>query len=214
MKNLILLFLTLCFFKASFAQTDSKAKAILDKVSANLKSMQSMKANFTITISNPKTKEKQSKKGSFKMKGNKYYVSIGGQEIFCDNKDIYTFSKENNEAQITSFDDDEDAFSPSKIFTNFYDKNYTNKFIGEKTVNGKKVNAVLLTPINKNKQYTQVILFIDMATNFINSGAVYDKSGSIYGYTISQLVKNPKMDEKEFTFSKEKYPKVELVDLR
>ena len=173
-----------------------------------------MKANFTITISNPKKKEKQSKKGSFKMKGSKYYVSIGGQEIFCDNKDIYTFSKENNEAQITSFDDDEDAFSPSKIFTNFYDKNYTNKFIGEKTVNGKKVNAVLLTPINKNKQYTQVILFIDMATNFINSGAVYDKSGSIYGYTISQLVKNPKMDEKEFTFSKEKYPKVELVDLR
>jgi outer membrane lipoprotein-sorting protein len=47
-----LLFITIL----SNAQGDAKAKAILDKVSANVKSLKALKANFSITITGAKTK--------------------------------------------------------------------------------------------------------------------------------------------------------------
>ena len=87
-KNLILI-VALCLNALGAIAQDAKAKAILDAVSANLKTMKTMKANFTLSIS----KTKETKKGIVSMKGTKYFVSIGnGQEIYCDSKTIYTFT--------------------------------------------------------------------------------------------------------------------------
>ena len=53
-KNLIII-VALCLNALGAIAQDAKAKAILDAVSANLKTMKTMKANFTLSIS--KTKE-------------------------------------------------------------------------------------------------------------------------------------------------------------
>jgi outer membrane lipoprotein carrier protein len=151
----------------SFAQQDAKAKAILDAASANIKSLKTLKANFSITIMGAKGAKPQTKKGSVSMKGDKYYVSLTGQEIYCDAKNIWTYMKENNEVQISSFDPNETSFSPSKLFTNFYDKEYSYKYGGEKLDNGKKVDVIVLTPTSKAKQYSKIELLIDKAKTVV-----------------------------------------------
>lgn len=195
------------------AQGDAQAKAILDKVSAKVKALKSLKANFSITISSPKGKP-QTKSGSVLMKGSKYFVTITGQEIYCDNKTIWTYVKESNEVQISSFDPNENTFTPSKLFTNFYDKEYSYKFSGTQTIGGKKVDVITLVPTNKSKQYAKIELMIDQAQSVVSGGKMYDKNGNTYAYKVSGYTPNPALNDNQFVFNQKKYPGVEVVDLR
>jgi outer membrane lipoprotein-sorting protein len=214
MKKILLALVWMTLSVNLMAQGDPKAKAILDNVSKKVKALKSLKANFTITITGAKNAKPQTKKGNVYMKGEKYYVSLSGQEIYCDTKTIWTFMKESNEVQLSSFDPNENSFTPSKLFTNFYDKEYTYKYVGEQTVSGKKVDVINLTPTNKSKQYSKVELMIDKAQSVVAGGKMYEKNGNVYQYTVSGYTPNPALTDNMFTFDTKKHPKVEVVDLR
>ncbi len=214
MKSTLLTLSLLVLMIHSNAQGDAKAKTILDAVSAKVKTLKTLKANFSITISAAKGAKPQSKKGTVSMKGNKYYVSLSGQEIYCDTKTIWTYMKESNEVQISSFDPNENSFTPTKLFTNFYDKEYSYKYAGEQTIAGKKVDVITLTPTSKAKQYSKVELIIDKASSVVAGGKMYEKNGNVYSYTVSGYTPNPVLADNLFVFDAKKYPKVEVVDLR
>jgi outer membrane lipoprotein-sorting protein len=208
-KNLILI-VALCLNALGAIAQDAKAKAILDAVSANLKTMKTMKANFTLSIS----KTKETKKGIVSMKGTKYFVSIGnGQEIYCDSKTIYTFTKSANEVTVNDFDPNENTFTPTKLFSNFYDKEFKSKFVGEKKTGATTVNIIELTP-TKSKQFVKVEVTIDKAKNTIISGKIFEKNGNIMSYTMSNLQANPVLADNLFVFDQKKHPGIEVIDLR
>ena len=208
-KNLILI-VALCLNALGAIAQDAKAKAILDAVSANLKTMKTMKANFTLSIS----KTKETKKGIVSMKGTKYFVSIGnGQEIYCDSKTIYTFTKSANEVTVNDFDPNENTFTPTKLFSNFYDKEFKSKFVGEKKTGATTVNIIELTP-TKSKQFVKVEVTIDKAKNMIISGKIFEKNGNIMSYTMSNLQANPVLADNLFVFDQKKHPGIEVIDLR
>jgi outer membrane lipoprotein-sorting protein len=211
----IITLLTFIFISLnSQAQGDAKAKVILDKVSAKVKSLKALKANFSITITGAKGGKPQTKNGNVSMKGTKYYVSISGQEIYCDNKTSWTYMKESNEVQVSAYDPSENSFSPSKLFTNFYDKEFSYKYIGTSTVTGKKVEVIHLVPTTKTNKYNKVELYIDVANNIVAGGKLYEKNGNIYSYSVSGFTANPNLTDAMFVFDTKKYPKVEVVDLR
>ena len=182
-------------------------------MSANVKSLKSLKANFSITITGAKTKA-QTKSGTVNMKGNKYFITLSGQEIYCDTKTIWTYMKESNEVQINSFDPNENSFTPSKLFTNFYDKEYTYKYANSTMLGGKKVDVILLTPTNKAKQYSKIELMIDQAKNVVAGGKMYEKNGNVYSYSVSGYTPNPVLADNLFIYDARKHPKAEVVDLR
>lgn len=213
MKTLLSLFIAILLTSQVQAQ-DAKAKSVLDAVSAKVKSLKSLKANFSITITGAKGSKPQSKSGSVSMKGNKYFVTLTGQEIYCDTKTIWTYVKESNEVQISAFDPNENSFTPSKLFTNFYDKEYSYAYGGEKTVGGKKVHMIVLTPTNKSKQYTKIELMVDQKNSIVAGGKMYEKNGNVYSYTVSNYTPNPTLADNVFVFNPKKYPNVEVVDLR
>ena len=214
MKKILLSAFLSLFTMALMAQGDPKAKAVLDNVSKKAQGLKSLKANFSITITGAKNSKPQTKSGKVFMKGDKYYVSLSGQEIYCDNKTIWTYMKESNEVQISSFDPNENSFSPSKLFTNFYDKEYSYKYVGEQTVGGQKVDVIHLTPTNKSKQYTKVELMIDKSKNVVAGGKMYEKNGNVYQYTVTGYTPNPTIADQTFIFNTQNHPKVEVIDLR
>lgn len=194
----------------SYAQLDLKAKGILTKVSENIKNLKSMKANFKISIKDKNGKAQGNKEGSVSMKGNKYLVKIGGQEIYCDSKNIWTFLKDNNEVQISDVEDNDEAFSPSKLFTNFYDKEYAYKHLTSQ--NG--IEFIGLLPLKKNVQFEKIVLKIDGKQNAVVGGTVYDKNGNIYTYSIYNYTKNPTLADDSFIFNTAKNANVKVIDLR
>jgi chaperone LolA len=204
----------ICFNQPLFAQNDAKAKSILDAVTKKVNSFKSMKANFTLNLESANGKTKQSKSGIFFMKGSKYRISIQGQEIICDNKTVWTYIKENNEVQINNYNPNEQTISPTKLITNFYDKEYKYSYIGTKKSGGKNCDAIELTPINASKQFKRVEILVDKSTSTIAGGNITEKNGNQYTYTISNFTGNAPVDEKLFFFDPKAYKGIEVVDLR
>lgn len=196
-----------------FAQ-DAKAKSIIDAATKKMSSLKSLKANFSLSLSGSNGKVRDTKKGTIVMQGEKYRVSLGGQEIICDNKNVYTYSKDVNEVQISKYNPSEQTISPAKLFTNFVDKEYKYTYAGEKTVSGKLANVIELSPLNPNKGFKKIIVMIEKSSNTVVGGTMYEKNGNIYNYTISGLQPNAAVSASSFIFNEKNHPGVEVVDLR
>jgi outer membrane lipoprotein carrier protein len=220
MKNLLSIFLLLFVSSNIHAQTSSQgkndpdAKKLLDEVSAKFKTFKSLKGNFTLDVKDGNGKTQGTKKGTVYMKGIKYRVSITGQEIFCDGKNVWTLDKSANEVQLAQFDNSSSSITPQKLFTNFYDKDFLYKMNDEKKVAGKVVQEVELTPTDKSKPFFKVLLSIDKASKMITSTQIFEKSGNRYAYAMSNVATNTTITDDTFAFDAKKFPGVEVIDLR
>ena len=146
------------------------------------------------------------------MKGDKYRVSITGQEIYCDGKNIWTYDKSANEVTIAKFDPTVNN-SPQKIFTSSYDKDYLYKLNGEQKMGAKTVEEIELTPVDKTKNIFKIYIYVDKAAKSLYSSKMLDKSGNKYIYTINSLNGTAPIADAMFVFDKSKYPGCEVVDL-
>jgi len=215
MKKLLILSVVALLGMAEpvMAQTDAKAKTILEAVSKKINGLKSLKANFALHLMSANGRTKQTKKGTFYMKGPKYRVALGDQEIICDNKTVWTYVKAANEVQVSNYNPNEQTISPTKLFTNFYDKEYRYKYIGTKSFNGKSVDMIELLPTNNSKQFSKVELAVDKSSTIVG-GNVYEKNGNQYRYEVSGFTPNASVSDALFTFDSKGHPGVEIVDLR
>jgi outer membrane lipoprotein carrier protein len=196
-------------------QSDPNAKKILDAVSTKFKTYKGVQASFIFTTEDAKGKVQGTKKGTLLMKGTKYRVTlVGGQDIFCDGTNIWTYDKNANEVTLSKFDPSQNTITPQKLFTNFYDKDFLYKLNGEKKQAGKTLQEIELTPFDKSKPFFKVYVLVDKATQAIYSTKVMEKSGNRYTYTVSSLNGNANLQDAQFVFDKKKYPGVEVIDLR
>jgi outer membrane lipoprotein carrier protein len=212
MKNIVIITLTSLIGLGSFAQTDTKAKAILDRLSAKTKAYKTIKADFQYTISNKSEGMNETQSGKIKIKGDKYFLSIQGQDVLSDGKFMYTIIKESEEVHITNIpeEDEEDYISPNKIFT-LYEEGFKYKFVKEE--NG--IQIINLYPKEaEEKSFHRIVLFINKAKTQITKVKVYGKDGTNFIYKIKTFTPNISIAETSFTFNKSKYPNYEKIDLR
>lgn len=215
MKKLYLSALLVASTIFAFAQaSDPAAKAILDGVSAKFKTFTTVQASFTYKVENASGKALSSKTGTLLIKGTKYKVAFSGQEIFCNGTTVWNYDKSANEVTISKLDASSGMLTPQKMLSNFYDKDFRYLLNGEKTVNGKVVQEIELTPIDKSKAYHKVYVQVDKNAKTIYSTKVLENAGNRYSYTVTTMKTNVAMTDAQFTFDKSKYPGVEEVDLR
>lgn len=205
------LLLSICGTRVN-AQDDTKAKTILDGVSATMKSYTSMKIEFTYTMVNAKTKVNESKSGVIQIKGTKYRLEVGGQIVLCNGNTVWTYLKDENEVNINNVSTQEDAINPTSILNN-YSSNFKPKWIKDVVEGGKTISVIDMTPI-KGKSYYKVRLNIDKTAKQITSTIVYDKNGSTYTYKVNKFTNNLAMADALFTFNKAEHPGVEENDMR
>src|SRR6187549_3710332 len=169
------------------ATNDPDAKKVLDGVSAKFKTYKTVKSTFTFKTENAAGKALSSKNGTVWTKGNKYKVTIVGQEIFCDGVNVWNYDKSSNEVTVTKFDNSSSGITPQKLFTNFYDKDFLYKLNGEKKEGTKVLQEVEMTPVDKNKTFHKVYITVDKKAQTIYSTRVLEKNGNKYTYTVNNL---------------------------
>jgi chaperone LolA len=193
---------------------DPAAKKILDEVSAKFKTYKTVQASFTYKVEDAKGKVMSTKTGTIWMKGTKYKVSFGGQEIFSDGATVWNYDKSAKEVTINTVDASGNNLTPQKLFTNFYDKDFLYLLNGEKRIGVKTIQEIEMTPTDKSKNYHKVYVQIDKAAKTIYSTKMLLNDGNKYTYTVSSMKTNTAMTDAMFVFDKKKYPGVEEVDLR
>ncbi|MBW6482142.1 MAG: outer membrane lipoprotein carrier protein LolA [Vicingaceae bacterium] len=212
MKNLIFLFISSLIALSSAAQDDVKAKSILDKLSAKTKKYTSIKTTFDYQIVNKTEGLNEKQSGTLQIKGEKYYLSIKGQDVFSDGKSVYTLLKDAEEVQINAMPDeaDEDVISPNTIFT-LYEKGFKFKYVKEENGN----DIINLYPNNpQDKSFHRVEVQINKTKGEIYKVTVYGKDGTDMSYTIKTFTPNVTISDDTFVYSKAKYPKYDVIDLR
>jgi outer membrane lipoprotein-sorting protein len=210
-----LIFSALTISAIAQGASDPAAKQILDGVSAKFKTFKTVQASFSYKVEDAKGKVVSTKTGTIWIKGTKYKVLFGGQEIYSDGTTIWNYDKNAKEVTINNVDGNSNGITPQKLFTNFYDNDFLYKLNGEKKIGTKTIQEIEMTPREKEgKKYHKVYLQIDKAAKTIYSTKVLENEGNRYTYTVSSMKTDAPMADTLFTFDKKKYPGVEEVDLR
>lgn len=203
--------LATCFTLAATAQKDPKAKAILDKVSANFKTLKTVQGNYSLAVTNRAGKSAGNKAGKIYLKGTKFLITETSMQIMSDGKKIWRYDNDANEVTVSGTADAGEGFTPQKLFTNFYDKDFIYKLNGNVKLGAKTVAEIEMTPTDKKKNFFKVYLYVDEAQKMIVSSKIYENSGNIYTYSMTGLKTNAPLDDKMFVFDKSKHPGVEEI---
>jgi outer membrane lipoprotein-sorting protein len=213
MKKMMMLivFVGLALFSAQ-AQSDAKAKAILDKVSAKTKAYSSITADFSFTMSNSAAGINETNTGNIALSKNKYKVNLNGIEILSNGKTQWTYMKDANEVSISASESDPNALNPAEIFT-IYEKGFKNTYAGEVAQGGKKLAKIELIPTTK-RDFSKVMLLIDTSNSQIVSATMTGNDGNTYTIKVSSMDTSKKYSDSTFEFNKSKYPGVHVIDMR
>lgn len=199
---------------ADYKEIDPKAKTILDKVSAKNKAYKTIKGDFIIILENKRDNIKDTQKGFFWLKGNKYKIDLPASTIFFDGKTQWTYLKEDNEVNITNPDtNDENTLNPAKIFS-IYEKDFKIRFIREKFEKTRAIYEIDLYPKDLKKDFSMINLKIDKDKMQIFSMKRVGKDGTDFYIQLNNIIPNEDIADNFFVFDKTKYPKVEVNDMR
>ena len=176
-----------------FSQDDKKALDMLNSMSDNYKKMKGFTSSFTYSMKNLTEDITDSFSGKISVRDDKYVLYIEGQKIINDSKTVWTYLEDLNEVTISDFDASEQDISINNVFE-VYKEGYKHKFIDK--VNG--INNVEIYPDDESKSYFK-ISFAILENNLLSSFTVYDKSNSIFIYTIDDFMEED-LDNSLFFF--------------
>jgi len=212
MKALIILLMAFIGFE-SLAQKDEKALIILEQTAKKYHSLKSMQFTFSYLMINKQADIHESKEGTLTVSGEKYKLEIAGQVVISDGKTIWTYLPSDNEVMINNSGEGEEAITPGNLLTSYQEK-YKCKYNREEIRLGKPNHVIELMPVEKDKNFNRIVLFIDKNTQTISEFSMQDRNASEYTYVIKKFIPNFEHVEGLFTFDSKKYPGVEVVDMR
>lgn len=219
-KTFLFTFLTISFLGLSFVQApkgtpkDKEATKLLKEVSKKYKSYKTLKADFTVLQEPADAKAaKKTDKGSLMSKGNNFKLTYGGQEIFCNGKYIWTYTKDLNECQKENYNPNaNNSINPAKIFT-IWEKGFLYASDGSYKKGTSEIAKIKLTPTDKTKSYFLMNLEVDKSAKTVQSLKVSFKAGNKQTYTVTSQTPNTTIADNAFVFDAAKYPGVEMIDL-
>ncbi|MCT4646219.1 MAG: outer membrane lipoprotein carrier protein LolA [Carboxylicivirga sp.] len=207
--------LTLAFISLiTFAQSQEKAKEILDQVSAKTKAYPSIVAEFSFSLENLQEDIKEVYDGNIILKDNKYKVNLMDVVTYFDGEVLYTHMIDAEEVNITIPDlDDEETLNPATIFT-IYEDGYTYNYVAEGTIDGKACHEIDLYPENRDKPYSRIKLLVLKDNLQIYSIRQVGKDGNNYTVIVKNMITDKSINDNTFVFDKAANPDVDVIDMR
>ena len=203
--NKIILITTIGIINLTHAQKiDNKAKGILDAVSANYKSKNTLYFKFSYGTGSGKISKNQT--GSFYSSKDKYKLKIMGNEQIFDGIKTYSINEDEQEITIAK-QNSKETLSPIN-YIDSYKKGYNIYYIGK----NKNLDIIKLTP-TKNNGIKEVFLYVNTSKNNVEKIEQYSTDKQITTITITEYKENPKVDSKIFTFNKNLYKNYLITEL-
>lgn len=204
MKKVIVFIFTLLCTINTWAQGDD-ARALISRLSEQIRSMENYEVSFTVNSGDQKIK------GYYAVSGEKYYISIGDAEVFCDGGARYEVNPQNKEVTVDAIDTKSHNIltNPTRAF-DFIDGEFAFEMVG--TNNG--ITTIKLTSTAENAALGVIFVAMDAATAQPRS-LTYDVDGAQIAIEVASIDELTGMvDISMFTFDKNNYRGYEIVDFR
>lgn len=217
MKKLVLTLIMLAAGMAASAQITHTPNGAVDKNAEQILTKAAQKfagegVSFTVTMINKNAEKRETarQKADVLYSRGRYRVSFGDNIIYCDGNATWHLNKEVNEVTVNKMSESEDdLMNPAAILSN-YNKNFKVKFIRQEA-NG---NAIIdLTP-KKGKSYYKIRVIVNANTGVLQRMEMHNYDGSCGEYIVSNFKSGVKVSDADFIFPGNKYPNVEVIDMR
>jgi outer membrane lipoprotein-sorting protein len=201
--------LLICSCFAAAQNSDSKAKAAVDKAAAKLQSG-AFRTEIKI-VQTAETGVKNSQNGILKIAGNKFYLKTDDFENFFDGKTQWVYMESLNEVTVSEPNKDElQTISPVFIIKNFEKKH---RVAFDDNAPQDNFWHICLFPIDKKNDYFKIILTINKKNNEVKQFEIWQKNGEklLVNFGVYNAITQ---ENQTFTFQTKNYPKVIINDMR
>lgn len=199
---------------ATFAQSSSQSKAILDKAYAAYEQSSGIGFNFKIVTTDQQGASYQPQTGKAMVKGNKFNLTMDAMDTWFDGKTQWVLMKDANEVNISNPSNEEIASISPLALLNMYKNGYTLKNAVSKTVNGKSAYVVDMAPTGSKSDFKNISVAIDKKTNTVLQVNITMKNGMKNKIDITNYNANYHFSDTDFVFDKSKHKGVDIIDLR
>lgn len=205
MRKAIAFIITLLCATNIYAQNDIDARALVARLSDQIRAMESYEVSFNIHSGDQKVK------GYYAVSGEKYYISIGDAEVFCDGGARYEVNPQNKEVTVDAVDNKSHNIltNPTRAF-DFIDGEFN--FTTVDSADG--IATIKLTSTAENAALSTIYVAIEVASAQPKS-LTYDVDGDQIVVEIASIDEMVGMvDISMFTFDKNNYRGYEVIDFR
>lgn len=200
-KNILLTAMWLLATLCGFAQHDTKARAILDRMAAAYQQAGAVSICFSGTQS-----------GMLDVKGNKFHLKAGDIETWFDGKTQWSYVEKNGEVNVSSPTPEELQSVNPYALVNSYRKGYHYSYAGTKSHKGKQGQEVILTP--ETRQDVKSITLNISSKSEPQYICITLQNGEKQEFFIQSYQTQQHFDDSSFRFDKSMYPDAEVIDLR
>lgn len=217
MRHILSILLLAATSLAAYAQIQEVdpeiAREILEAIDKKHASYKAMKVDFTLTIDNKQSNSKTDHIGRLEVMDKNYHLSILGNETYCNGKDIYTYSKENNEVTVTSVDEEQVNMSPIQLLS-AWKEGYKLRYLGDADIDGYFCTEIDLYPVERTSPIVRIRVTLEKKNKAIRKILQQTKDGMLMTYAINGIEPANNISEDTFTFNESKFPGVEIIDMR
>jgi outer membrane lipoprotein carrier protein len=197
---------------------DPAARKILDQLASQAQADYPISLSFDYIYESLQDNQTDTESGTLILQHEKFRLSIGESEVFCDGQTMWHHIESANEVYISdpmdSQDDDEFFLSnPSELFT-FYREDYKYRLTRELSHEGKQYDEVDLFPNDLNKSYHTIKLLISKDDRRLHSAEVLGKHGENHTVIVRDYRKKVPVTDETFVFDPSSHPGIEVVDTR
>ena len=212
MKKLTFL-ATLAFAALPISARAQSADAIIDRAVADYGRLNSMRAEFKQTLTNPLTGNSQTTNGVIlRKKPNLLSITFdSGDRVTVDGSTLWVYLPSSVPGQVMrmpSTGGNASSVDPAEQFLNSPRTRFTVTSSGTATVSGRPAHAVTLVPKRSNANFTSAKVWIDDADSSIRQFDVESANGLRRHVVITSFTANPSLAKSTFKFSVPKGAKV------
>lgn len=199
--------------KTEKGANDPMAHQYLEKTRKWMNSCKSLEAYFMACTGEDEQRAfLNCQRGSMLIQGEKYRLTLGKEEYYCNAKEIWSYSHSTQEATVYTYDKSQADMNPFLLVKN-YEKYYRAKYIRQENVEGSMRNIIDLTPVTPS-EFVKIRLYLDESDARIFRIILYLPQGQLYIYSVTRYRIDPEVSESDFEFAEEKYPGCMLIDMR
>ena len=216
LNNLVLIIIlnviTLVYLGQSSESEELKCERILQEVSDNIQKNNSSKFNFKLEIKSEDINEIQN--GYALIEKEKFYYKTEEREVICDGINVWTYLPEDNECYIDLLEDLDNTLNPSEIFT-MWKEGFKYMYVKKILVNNQTIHKIKMFPSQPDKSnFHTIIMDINESLKLISEASVKTKDGVTIKTTITELISNPKINVKQFSWDENSHPNTDEIDNR
>lgn len=193
---------------SGFTQEDERAKKVLDGVSKEMSTYNTIYIEFKSSIKAEGVNSSSS--GKAWIKGNQYYYEDENAKIWNNTKFLWNLEVDEGVCYKTQADEEE-GINPSKLLR-IWEEGFKYQYYEKGSTTS--LHAIKLFPKNpKESKYHTLIVKVNKSTPKIHSMTVKTKDGMTLYYTITKLTPNIEVGDSKFKFDPAKNPGVEVEEL-